>query len=340
MSTHAGTLTEGVLATHLADGELTPGERVALDVDQVLLQDILGPLVWMELEAPGFEAVEPDVVAQYADHQVYRFSGEGTDTHRYLRTVTRRYGGSFSKPRNGICHQVHREQFIEPGTVMLGSDSHSTTMGGFGALGIGAGGLGVAVAMGGEPYTVEVPEVIEVNLTGTLGPWASAEDVALELLRRFGVEGSVGTVFEFSGPGVETLSVPERCTIANMTTELGATSGVFPSDEATHTYLERLGRGEDYRPLSPGEDAAYADSIDLDLSDVEPLVATPSMPDNVVPVREAAGTPVDQAIVGSFTNGSYLDLATVAAVLEEETVAEDTDCIVAPASRRAIELLS
>jgi aconitate hydratase len=340
MSGYDGTLTGQLLATHLVEGDLTPGERVAIDVDQVLLQDVLGPLVWMEFEALGYDAVQSDVVATYADHQVYGFDTADSDTHRYLRTVTQRYGGRFSKPGNGICHQVHREQFIVPGATLLGSDSHSTTMGGFGALGIGAGGLDVAVAMSGEPYTLEAPQVIEVRLTGTLDPWVSAKDVVLELLRRFSVKGGVGSVFEFTGPGVESLSVPERCTIANMTTELGATSGVFPSDGRTRAHLERLGRGDDYRPLAPDPDATYADAVDLDLGEIVPLVATPSMPDNVVPVREVAGTPVDQVVVGSCTNGSYLDVATVAAVVDDGTVAEGVDCVVAPASKRAAELLS
>lgn len=334
------TLTEQLLADHLADGELTPGETVAIDVDQVLIQDVLGPLVWIEFEALGFEAVQTDVAVTYADHQVYQFDSDDTDTHRYLRTAARRYGGHFSKPGNGICHQVHRERFIEPGATLLGCDSHSTTMGGFGAIGIGAGGLDVATAMGGAPYTFEMPAVVEVRLDGELGDWASAKDVILELLRRLSVEGGVGKVFEFTGPGVETLSVPERCTIANMTTELGATTAVFPSDDRTRRHLRRLGREDAFTELRPDDGAEYDDRIDVDLDAVEPLVAKPSMPDKVVPVQEVAGTPVDQCLVGTCTNGSYFDVATVADVVAGETVAGETDFVVAPASKRAVEVLS
>ena len=297
------TLTEHIISDHLADGRMAPGEGVAVDIDQVLLQDVLGPLVWMEFEALEYGEVEP-LVAQYLDHQVLQFDERDTAIHRYLRTVTRSHGGYLSKSGNGICHQVHRETFIEPGATLVGSDSHSPTVGGFGALGIGAGGLDVAVSMSGEPYVVEMPEVVAVRLEGELGPWTSAKDVILEMLRRLTVKGGVGKVFEFVGPGVETLSVPERCTITNMTTELGATSGVFPSDEETRRHLARLGREDAYRPLAPDEGAEYDDEIVIDLSSLEPLVAQPGMPDQVVPVSEAAGTAVDQVIVGSCTNGS------------------------------------
>lgn len=334
------TLTEKILTNHSAGGELVPGETIDLDVDQVLLQDVLGPLVWIEFEALEFDAVKTDVAVTYADHQVYQFDSDDTDTHRYLRTVSQRYGGHFSKPGNGICHQVHRERFIEPGATLLGCDSHSTTMGGFGALGIGAGGLDVAMAMGGEAYTLEMPEIVEVRLTGTLEDWASAKDVILELLRRLSVKGGVGKVFEFTGPGVETLSVPERCTITNMTTELGATTAIFPSDDRTHRHLRRLGREDAFQELAADEDATYDDQISVDLTDIEPLIAKPSMPDNVVPVSDVAGTPVDQCIVGTCTNGSYFDIATVADVVAGNAVAPETDFVVAPASKRAVEVLA
>ncbi|WP_435064390.1 aconitate hydratase [Halobaculum sp. EA56] len=340
MSTDPSTLTDRILSDHLAEGDLIPGETVGIDVDQVLLQDVLGPLVWMEFEALGIDRVRTGPVVTYADHQVYGIDEADADTHRYLRTVARRHGGHFSKAGAGICHQVHRERFIEPGATLLGSDSHSTTMGGFGALGIGAGGLDVAVAMAGEPYPLEVPEVVAVELTGELPAWAGAKDVILELLRRGSVEAGVGRVYEFVGPGVGTLSVPERCTIANMTTELGATGGLFPSDERTREHLARLGREGAYRPLSADEGAEYAERIGVDLSGIEPLVAAPSMPDNVVPVREVAGVEVDQVLVGSCTNGSYHDLATVASVVEGETVAPETDAIVVPASKRSVRLLA
>ena len=340
MSSTPQTLTETVLSEHLTAGDLEPGEEVDVQIDQVLLQDLLGPLVWIEFEALGYDEIKSDLVVTYADHQVYQFSSADTDTHRYLRTASQHYGSYFSKPGNGICHQVHREKFIEPGATLLGCDSHSTTMGGFGAIGIGAGGLDVALAMGGVSYTVEMPEIVEVHLENELGDWCTAKDVILELLGRLSVTGGVGKVFEFTGPGVETLSVPERCTIANMTTELGATTAIFPSDDRTRRHLARLGREDAYRELASDEGAEYDDRIDVDLAAIEPLIATPSMPDNVVPVSEVAGTPVDQSMVGTCTNGSYADIAAVAGTVEDDTVADSTEFIVAPASKRAVEVLS
>ena len=340
MSSTPQTLTETVLSEHLTAGDLEPGEEVDVQIDQVLLQDLLGPLVWIEFEALGYDEIKSDLVVTYADHQVYQFSSADTDTHRYLRTASQHYGSYFSKPGNGICHQVHREKFIEPGATLLGCDSHSTTMGGFGAIGIGAGGLDVALAMGGVSYTVEMPEIVEVHLENELGDWCTAKDVILELLGRLSVTGGVGKVFEFTGPGVETLSVPERCTIANMTTELGATTAIFPSDDRTRRHLARLGREDAYRELAADEGAEYDDRIDVDLAAIEPLIATPSMPDNVVPVSEVAGTPVDQSMVGTCTNGSYADIAAVAGTVEDDTVADSTEFIVAPASKRAVEVLS
>lgn len=334
------TLTERVLSDHLAEGELIPGERIDVTVDQVLLHDVLGPLVWMEFEALGLEQVQTDIAAQHCDHQTLQIGSADADTHRYLRTATQRYGGQFSKPGNGICHQVQREQWIRPGDLLVGCDSHSPTMGGFGAIGIGAGGLDVALAMAGDSYTLETPEVVNVRLTGELDDWATAKDVILELLRRYSVKSGVGTVFEFTGPGVATLSVPERCTITNMATELGATSAIFPSDDRTRRHLRRLGREDDFVPKQPDENAEYHGQIVVDLSEVEPLIATPSMPDNVVPVSEVAGTPIDQALVGTCTNGSYADIATVADVVTDETIAARTDAIVAPASKRSVELLA
>ncbi len=334
------TLTESILADHLVSGSLKPNTDISISVDQVLLQDVLGPLVWMEFEALEFDKVQPNLVVTYADHQVYEFDQRDTATHRYLRTVAQHHGGYYSKAGNGICHQVHRERFIKPGCTLLGSDSHSTTAGGFGAFGIGAGGLDVAVSMGGEPYTFEMPNRVNVQLVGELDKWVSAKDVTLELLRRLSVEGGVGSVIEFTGPGIKTLSVPERCTITNMTTELGATTSLFPSDERTRRHLARLGREGDYQPLTADEGAEYDESIKVDLSDIVPLIAAPSMPDNVVPVAEVAGTEADQVIVGSCTNGSYTDIATVADIIAGESVAAETDMVVIPASKRASELIA
>ncbi len=339
MDTNEYTLTEQILYDH-AEGEPGRGEPVDIDIDQVLMHDVLGPLSWLEFEALEYDSVQTDIAVQYADHQAYEIDSRDTDTHRFLRTVTRKYGGHFSKAGAGICHQIQRERFITPGATLLGGDSHSLTMGGFGAIGIGAGGLDVALAMGGVPYTIEMPEIVEIRLSGELDEWASAKDVILELLRRLTVKGGVGRVFEFTGPGVESLSVPERCTITNMATELGATSAVFPSDERTRRHLERLGRGETYRSLTAGENATYDETIEVDLSAIEPLIAMPSMPDKVVPVAEVAGTPVDQVLVGSCTNGSYLDIATVADVVSGRHVAGNTDFILNPASKLAVRLLA
>ena len=336
----AGTITEQILEDHLVEGELAPGEEIGIDVDQVLTQDTTGTMVWLQFEALGLDEVQTEVAAQYCDHQTYQFDFKNTDDHRFLRSAAGNYGAYFSRPGNGICHQVHKENFAAPGKTLLGSDSHTPTPGGLGQLAIGAGGIDIAVAMGGGPYFVEMPEVVEVRLTGELGEWATAKDVILELLRRLTVKGGVGKVLEYTGPGVETLSVPERTTITNMGTELGATSSIFPTDEETERWLDRFDRGDEFVELSPDEDAEYADTIELDLSAVEPLVAAPSMPDNVVPVREAAGTEVDQVIVGSCTNGAYEDILPVAKMLEGRQIDRKTDTIIAPGSKQASELLA
>jgi len=302
------TLTEKILDDHLVEGDLEPGEEIGIEIDQVLTQDTTGTMVWLQFEALELDEVQTELAAQYCDHQTYQFDFKNTDDHRFLRSAAGTYGAYFSRPGNGICHNVHKENFAAPGKTMLGSDSHTPTPGGLGELAIGAGGLDVAVAMGGGPYFVEMPEVVNVRLEGELPDWASAKDVILELLRRLSVKGGVGKVFEYTGPGVESLSVPERTTITNMGTELGATTSIFPTDERTKEYLDRQDRGEEYVELSPDEDAAYADEVVVDLSELEPLISCPSMPDNVVPVREVAGTDVEQVIVGSCTNGGYEDI--------------------------------
>ena len=336
----SGTVTEQVLADHLVDGELEPGEEVGIEVDQVLTQDTTGTMVWLQFEALGLDEVQTEVAAQYCDHQTYQFDFKNTDDHRFLRSAAGTYGAYFSRPGNGICHQVHKENFAAPGKTLLGSDSHTPTPGGLGQFAIGAGGIDIAVAMGGGPYYVEMPEVVNIHLSGELGEWATAKDVILELLGRLSVKGGVGKVLEYTGPGVESLSIPERTTITNMGTELGATSSIFPTDERTKQWLERFDRGDEFVSLSPEEDAEYADRIELDLSDIEPLIAEPSMPDNVVPVREAAGTDVDQVIVGSCTNGAYEDILPVAKMLEGRQVDRRTDMIIAPGSKQASELLA
>jgi aconitate hydratase len=336
----AQTLTEKVLDDHLVEGTLEPGEEIGIEIDQVLAQDTTGTMVWLQFEALDLEEVQTELAAQYCDHQTYQFDFKNTDDHRFLRSAAGTYGAYFSRPGNGICHNVHKENFAAPGKTLLGSDSHTPTPGGLGQLAIGAGGLDIAVAMGGGAYYVEMPEVVNVRLEGELPEWSTAKDVVLEMLRRLSVKGGVGKVFEYTGPGVETLSVPERTTITNMGTELGATSSIFPTDENTREYLDRQGRADEYVELQPDEDAEYADEIVIDLSAIEPLIATPSMPDNVVPVREVAGVSVDQVMIGSCTNGGYEDILPTAKMLEGREVDKKTEMIVAPGSKQASEILA
>jgi len=334
------TLTEKILADHLVDGELETGEEIGIEIDQVLTQDTTGTLVWLQFEALELDEVQTELAAQYCDHQTYQFDFKNTDDHRFLRSAAGTYGAHFSRPGNGICHQVHKEHFASPGKTMLGSDSHTPTPGGLGELAIGSGGIDVAVAMGGGPYYIDMPEIVNVRLEGELPDWATAKDVILEMLRRLSVKGGVDKVLEYTGPGVDSLSVPERTTITNMGTELGATTSIFPTDERTEAFLEELGRGEEHVEIGPDDDADYADEIVLDLSDLEPLIATPSMPDNVVPVREVAGTDVDQVMIGSCTNGAYEDVLPAAKMLEDREIAKTTDMIVAPGSKQASEMLA
>ncbi|WIV67115.1 aconitate hydratase [Natrialbaceae archaeon AArc-T1-2] len=334
------TLTEKILDDHLVEGELETGEEIGIEIDQVLTQDTTGTMVWLQFEAMGLDEVQTEIAAQYCDHQTYQFDFKNTDDHRFLRSAAGTFGAHFSRPGNGICHNVHRENFAAPGKTLLGSDSHTPTPGGLGQLAIGAGGIDVTVAMGGAPYYIEMPEVVNVRLEGELPEWATAKDVILELLRRLTVKGGVGKILEYTGPGVETLTAPERMTITNMGTELGATSSLFPTDEQTKDYLERVGRPEDYEEIQPDEDAEYDDEIVVDLSDLEPLIAQPSMPDNVVPVKEVEGESVEQVIVGSCTNGGYEDILPVAKMLEGREVAMETETIVAPGSKQASEMLA
>ncbi|WP_224333607.1 aconitate hydratase [Haloprofundus halobius] len=334
------TVTEKILADHLVEGELTPGEEIGIEIDQVLTQDTTGTMVWLQFEALELDEVQTELAAQYCDHQTYQFDFKNTDDHRFLRSAAGTFGAHFSRPGNGICHNVHKENFAAPGKTLLGSDSHTPTPGGLGQLAIGAGGLDIAVAMGGGAYYVEMPKVVNVRLEGELPAWSTAKDVILEMLRKLSVKGGVGKVFEYTGPGVETLSVPERTTITNMGTELGATSSIFPTDEKTKDFLRRVGREDEYVDLQPDDDAEYADEIVIDLSDLEPLIAKPSMPDNVVPVREVAGESVDQVIIGSCTNGGYPDILPSAKMLKGREINKKTDMIVAPGSKQASELLA
>ena len=334
------TVTEKILSDHLVEGDLEVGKEIGIEIDQVLTQDTTGTLVWLQFEALGLDEVQTELAAQYCDHQTYQFDFKNSDDHRFLRSAAGTFGAHFSRPGNGICHNVHRENFAAPGKTLLGSDSHTPTPGGMGQLAIGSGGLDVAVAMGGGPYYIEMPEVVNVRLEGELPEWSTAKDVILEMLRRLSVKGGVGKILEYTGPGAESLSVPERMTITNMGTELGATSSVFGTDERTKEYLEKLGRGDQFTELQPDADAEYADEITIDLSELEPLIAQPSMPDNVVPVREAAGQSVDQVIVGSCTNGAYEDILPAAKMLEGREINKKTEMIVAPGSKQASELLA
>ncbi|MFB6083572.1 MAG: aconitate hydratase [Halorientalis sp.] len=334
------TLTEKILDDHLVEGELETGEEIGIEIDQVLTQDTTGTLVWLQFEALGLDEVQTELAAQYCDHQTYQFDFKNTDDHRFLRSAAGTFGAYFSRPGNGICHNVHKENFAAPGKTLLGSDSHTPTPGGLGQLAIGSGGLDVAVAMGGGAYYIDMPEVVNVRLEGELPEWATAKDVILEMLRRLSVKGGVNKIFEYTGPGVESLSVPERTTITNMGTELGATSSIFPTDEKTEDYLARQGREDEYVELSPDEDAEYDDQLTIDLSELEPLIAEPSMPDNVVPVSEVEGVDVDQVIIGSCTNGGYEDILPAAKMLEGRSIQPDTEMIVAPGSKKASEMLA
>jgi len=334
------TLTEKILEDHLVEGDLETGEEIGIEIDQVLTQDTTGTLVWLQFEALGLDEVQTEIAAQYCDHQTYQFDFKNTDDHRFLRSAAGTFGAHFSRPGNGICHNVHKENFAAPGKTMLGSDSHTPTPGGLGELAIGSGGLDVAVAMGGGPYYIEMPEVVNVRLEGELPEWSSAKDVILEMLRRLSVKGGVGKIFEYTGPGVDTLTVPERTTITNMGTELGATTSIFPTDEKTREYLAKQGREEEFVDIGPDEDAEYDDEIVVDLSEIEPLVAKPSMPDNVVPVREVEGQDVEQVIVGSCTNGGYEDILPAAKMLEGREIDMKTEMIVAPGSKQASEILA
>jgi len=335
----AQTMTEKILAAHVREGTLERGQEVGIRIDHCLTQDSTGTMAWLEFEALGIDRVKADVVVSYCDHTSLGFKGESTDDHVFLQSIASHYGAKFSKNGNGVCHQLHYERFGQPGKTLLGSDSHTPTGGGLGMLAIGAGGMDVAVAMGGGPFYLTVPKMMRIVLTGKLSANVSAKDVALELLRRISVKGGVGYFLEFSGPGVKTLSVPERATITNLGTETGATSSIFPSDEITCEFLRMQSRESDWVELDADSDAVYDETIEIDLSTVKPLVAMPGMPDNVFDIEEVAGTKLDQVFIGSCTNGSYRDLKIVAEMLKGKKVSTDIDVVVSPGSRQAWEML-
>lgn len=333
-------LTQKIIGSHLVSGTMTPGSEIGLRIDQTLTQDATGTMAWLQFEALGIPRVKTDISLSYVDHNTLQMNFRNPDDHRFLRTVAAKFGGVYSGPGTGICHQLHLENFAKPGATLVGSDSHTPTAGGICSLAMGAGGLSVALAMAGEPYYIPMPKVVRVFLTGALTGWASAKDVILELLRRRTVKGGVGRVFEYAGPGVATLSVPERATIANMGAELGATGTLFPSDGVTRAFLKAMGREADWRELGPDADAAYDEEEAIDLSTLVPLAAQPHMPDRVVPVSELDGLPVEQVCIGSCTNSSYADLKLVAQILGGHRINPGTDAMISPGSKQVLTMLA
>lgn len=334
------TLTEKILKSHLVEGDMIKGSEIGIYIDQTLTQDSTGTMAYLQFEAMGIDRVKTKRSVAYIDHNMLQQGFENADDHRYIQTVTHKHGIYFSRPGNGICHQVHVERFGVPGETLLGSDSHTPTGGGIGMIAIGAGGLDVAVAMGGGTYYITMPEVVNVQLVGKLKPFVSAKDIILEVLRTLSVKGGVGRVIEYTGEGIKNLTVPERATITNMGAELGATTSIFPSDEVTRAFLKAQGREEVWQSLAPDTDATYDMKLILNLDELEPLVAAPHSPDNVKPVAEVAGTKVNQVAIGSCTNGSYLDLMRVAKILKGKTVHPDVSLVISPGSKQVLTMLS
>lgn len=334
------TIAQKIIKEHLISGDMTPGSEIALRIDQTLTQDATGTMAYLEFETMGLERVKTEKSVAYIDHNTLQSGFENADDHRYIQSVAKKHGIYFSRPGNGICHQVQLERFGKPGKTLIGSDSHTPTGGGIGMLAMGAGGLDVAVAMGGGAYYITMPKMYKVNLTGKLKPFVSAKDISLEILRILSVKGGVGAIIEWGGEGIKTLSVPERATITNMGTELGATTSIFPSDETTREFLKAQGREEDYTPLSSDPDAVYDKVIDIDLNTLVPLIACPHSPDNVVTVESLKGTKVDQVCVGSCTNSSLLDMLKVAALLKGKTVVPSVSMSVSPGSKQVLTMLS
>ena len=335
-----GTVAYKILEKHLVKGKLIPGEEIGIKIDQTLTQDATGTMAYLQFEAMGVKRVKTELSVSYIDHNMLQTDFRNPDDHKYLMSVAKRYGIYLSKPGNGICHQVHVERFAVPGKTLIGSDSHTPTSGGVGMIAIGAGGLDVAAAMAGEPFFIKMPKIVGVKLTGKMPPWVTAKDIILELLRRLTVKGGLGKIFEYFGEGIKELSVPERATITNMGAELGATTSIFPSDEITREYLKAQGREKDWVEILPDPDAEYDEIIEIDLSKLEPLIAQPHSPDNVVPVREIEGIKVDQVVIGSCTNSSFVDLMRTAKMLEGKRIHPDVVFAVAPGSKQALELIT
>ena len=328
-----------IIKSHLVEGEMKAGEEIAIRIDQTLTQDATGTMAYLQFEALGLDKVKTELSVSYVDHNMLQSSFENADDHRFLQTVAQKYGVYFSKPGNGICHQVHLERFAIPGKTLLGSDSHTPTAGGLGMLAMGSGGLDVAVAMGGGPFYLRMPNVVLVYLTGQLNEWVTAKDVILEVLRKLSVKGGVGRIIEYGGESVKTLSAPERATITNMGAELGATTSVFPSDERTKQYMNAEGRQDDWVPLEADADADYEMVVEINLSELEPLIAQPHSPDAVVKVKEIEGKKIQQVCVGSCTNSSYVDLMTAATMLKGKSVHPDVSATVNPGSKQVLEMI-
>ncbi|MHA1192711.1 MAG: aconitate hydratase [Promethearchaeota archaeon] len=331
------TLTEKVIEKHLIKGTLERGSDIAIKIDQTLTQDATGTMAYLQFEAIGIDRVQTELSVSYVDHNTLQTDFKNPDDHRYLQSIAAKYGIYFSRPGNGICHQLHLERFAQPGKTLLGSDSHTPTAGGVGMISIGAGGLDVAAAMAGEAFRLKMPKVIKVYLTGQLTDYVSAKDVILEVLRRIGVKGAVNKVLEYTGPGVKTLSVPERGTITNMGTETGATTSIFPSDDITKDFLEAQSRAVQWIELMPDEDAVYDETLEINLSDLEPLVATPHSPGNIKTVKELEGLKVDQVCIGSCTNSTLRDLKIVGRILKDHTIDQNTVLTVSPGSRQVVD---
>ncbi|MBQ7689273.1 MAG: aconitate hydratase [Clostridia bacterium] len=334
------TLAQKIIKNHLVSGEMVPGTEIGLKIDQTLTQDATGTMAYLQFEAMGIERVKTELSVAYIDHNTLQNGFENADDHRFIQSVAQKRGIRFSRPGNGICHQVHLERFGVPGKTLLGSDSHTPTGGGIGMLAMGAGGLDVAVAMGGGAYYLPMPKIVKVNLTGRLSNWVAAKDIILEVLRILSVKGGVGKVIEYTGPGVATLSVPERATITNMGAELGATTSIFPSDETTHAFLKAQNREADFVELYADADAVYDEELAIDLSELVPLAAMPHMPDNVKTVEEIGEIAIDQVCIGSCTNSSLMDMLKVAAVLKGKTVAPNVSLSIAPGSKQVLNMLA
>ena len=334
------TIAQKIIKNHLLSGEMNVGEEIGLRIDQTLTQDATGTMAYLEFEAIGVPRVKTERSVAYIDHNTLQTGFENADDHRYIQSVAKKHGIWYSRPGNGICHQVHLERFGAPGKTLIGSDSHTPTGGGIGMLAMGAGGLDVAVSMGGGAYYITMPKMVRINLTGALSPWVSAKDVILEVLKLLTVKGGVGKIIEYGGEGVKTLSVPERATITNMGAELGATTSIFPSDDITRSFLKAQDREDVWVELKADEDAVYDETYEIDISALQPLAAAPHSPDNIIPIEELEGKKIDQVLIGSCTNSSYLDLMRVAAILKGKTVHPDVSLGIAPGSKQVYNMLA